>query len=95
MFKPPPENVFEKMLDAVCPLPDTWSDLESEYADRQRDKAAVDLLAALTAAERTGWKLVPVEPSDEMTLAASKVDRVGPMRDQAILLWDAMLGAVK
>lgn len=40
-----------------------------------------------------GCKLVPVDPTDEMTLAASKVDRVSPMKDQAIIIWDAMLAA--
>ncbi len=54
--------------------------------------------AAINAVEGTGWKLVPVEPTEEMT-EASRIQLIlqnpdgGPIAIYGIAKWNAMLAA--
>lgn len=55
--------------------------------------------AALSAIESAGWKCVPVEPSEGMLKAADETSvydvSILDYRDDAKLIWSAMLSAVE
>jgi hypothetical protein len=72
------KDVIEAMAEAMCARPER---IKPDAASMGQDgfirpavaNRMIELRAALSAAAERGWKLVPVEPTEEMQHAGARV----------------------